>query len=361
MISVVIGGQFGSCGKGAVAAQISHQYEVHVRVGAANAGHTIYTSYDVKPQKHVLQQLPCAAYANPNATLALGPGALISESILLAEIEQNRAWREDFNLPSMQLLIDRRAHIVQYKHVLMEQRTDLANRIGSTSTIAKEGIGTASAARVMRDRDTITVKQHRERLEAIPGVVVGDVVSYLHQEKDYKNILLEGTQGTGLSLTTGFYPYTTSRNTTASGLAADCGLGPGDIDHVIVVLRTFPIRVAGNSGPFYPDSQEIRFSDIGVEPEHTTITQLERRVATFSMWQAVDACRLNTAPKTEIALMFGDYLCPKIAGKEQMINDSSEGLRELQELIYSIQCQTGVKVKLIGTGPYSMIERYRDF
>jgi adenylosuccinate synthase len=369
VITAVVGGQFGSEGKGAVVADLAHLYPIHVRVGAANAGHTFYTGMDASPynsgdervevEKHVVQQLPCAAYANPGATCVLGPGALISIDILREEIKLNDKWRHEHGHDPLRLLVDYRAHIVHEDQIRRESETDLAERIGSTSTKAREGIGQATADRVMREAGCKTALDGHTMLEcwARPMVEVGDAVEFLHLEKEGSNILLEGTQGAGLSITTGYFPYCTSRNTTAAGLAADCGLAPADVDHCVIVMRTYPIRVAGNSGPFYPDSKETTFAEIGVDPETTTVTRLERRVATFSYVQAVDAVRLNRAPSTEIALMFGDYVVPELAGSIDLLkldfpSPEITSLLEIMRLIYE---RTKLPVTMVGTGPHSII------
>lgn len=353
-------------GKGAISAHVGKEYDIHVRVGAANAGHTVYTENRYKltaseKAKHVLQQLPCAAYTNPAADLVLGPGALISSEILATEISQNELWRRRHGLDPLSLGIDWRAHVITSDHIRREQDTDLADRIGSTSTIAREGIGVATAARVMREAECCTAREYEESLLAMArndhsAVYVGDMVEFLHSASQ-SNILLEGTQGTGLSLTTGFPPYTTSRNTTASGLAADCGFGPGDIDKSIIVMRTFPIRVAGNSGPFYSDSEETTFEAIGVEPERTTVTKLVRRVATFSYEQVTDAVRLNRAPETEIALTFADYICPQLYGQTKLAGMSIAETRRLTEFMANIEsASVGVPIRMLGTGPHSVID-----
>lgn len=355
MIAAVVGGQFGSEGKGAVVGHIAEQFGVHVRVGAANAGHSVY----VDGEKHVLQSIPCAAYCAPEAVCVLGPGALISPSILVEEINRNNAWRHERGLDRLELVIDRRAHVIKQEHIDREQQSDLAKRIGSTSTIAREGIGVATAARVMREAGCVTAKDvERDLTDSFADVYVEDSVDVLHEAMGRDtNILLEGTQGTGLSLTTGDFPFLTSRNTTATGLAADCGLGPRHIDEVIAVLRTFPIRVAGNSGPFYPDSQETDFRKIGVQEERTTVTKLVRRIATFSMMQARDAVWLNSA--TRLALTFGDYIAPSLAGVSEFDEDAWQApdVRDLFGLVASIEQITGTSIQWIGTGPDSIIDR----
>ena len=105
-----------------------------------------------------------------------------------------------------------------------------------------------------------------------------------------------------LSLNSGFaYPYCTSREITVSSTLSDVQVHPSYLGKVCVSIRTFPIRVGniidngsivGYSGPFYPDSIELSWEDIGVEPELTTITKRERRVATFSYEQYNKMMRL---------------------------------------------------------------------
>ena len=96
---------------------------------------------------------------------------------------------------------------------------------------------------------------------------------------------------------------------------SDAGLHPSYLGNVMVCIRTYPIRVGniiengkmvGYSGPFYDDSTEITWNDIGVEPEYTTNTKRMRRVCTFSMKQYQKMKRLLRP--THIFLNFVNYL-----------------------------------------------------
>ena len=360
----IVGGQFGSEGKGLIVGHIASQYEAHVRVGAANAGHTLYTVHTCEKrhqpgrhlsschrEKHVMQQVPCAAYANPRASLVIGPGALISPEIFMDEVAKLHRWRVRKELSPPLIRIDKNAHVIQQHHIDAEAQSDLAARIGSTSAIAREGIGTAQAARVSRWKSCIRAADYGPFWDEL-GIVVTDTT---HLLESYQNVLLEGTQGTGLSLTTGSFPYVTSRNTTSAGLAADCGVAPNRLERIIGVFRTYPIRVAGPSGPFAIDSKEIRWEDIGVDPqaERTTVTRKVRRVATFSMQQVRDAVRLNGL--TEIALTFCDYLDPTMGGLQ-----GEPPLRGIvMDLVKEIEHEAGVPVTMLGTGPYTVIDTGR--
>lgn len=370
--SALVGAQFGSEGKGLIAGYIAGHYNTHVRVGAANAGHTLYTwnnsVEEVAPgipeygklEKHVMQQLPCAAYANPDATLVVGPGALISPEIFLDEIDQLRAWRNERGLGPADILVDWRAHVILDEQIAEEAATDLEKRIGSTSATAGEGIGIAQADRVMRHGRCVRFIDWWEYAANIYVEVRQCDVPMRLADSD-RRVLLEGTQGTGLSLTTGEFPYVTSRNTTAAGLAADAGVAPS-FKQVILVARTYPIRVAGNSGPFHAGSHEIEWEDIGVDPasERTTVTKKVRRVATFSLEQIVEAARLNGA--TGIALTFCDYVDPRIAGQSgtaQGVWSSLSAYPDVERMVNLIEQETGVPVIFLGTGPASVIELRR--
>lgn len=358
--AAVVGAQYGSEGKGLIVGHIAKQFGHHVRVGAANAGHTVYTRHgwehhggtEIDYEKHVMQQIPCAAYANPDANLYVGPGALITPEIFKTELDLLNDWRVDRGMHPPMVFVDPRAHVIHRGQILAESVSDLQERIGSTSATAKEGIGAAQADRVMRQATCILAGDYFQDQDWWQQVVLQDVPTYLSLAKD---VLLEGTQGTGLSLTTGNFPYVTSRNTTAAGLCADCGVPP-QLDRIILVARTFPIRVAGNSGPFYADSKEISWESLGVNPENerTTVTKKVRRVATFSVEQIVEAVILNGA--SEIALTFCDYLSPRLAGVTDPGELDTDSDRRVFDLIDEIELATDATVTMLGTGPHSVID-----
>jgi adenylosuccinate synthase len=127
-----------------------------------------------------------------------------------------------------------------------------------------------------------------------------------------KKVLVEGTQGFGLSVYhSDFYPHCTSRDTTAAGFLSEVGLSPRLVTEIVVVFRTFPIRVAGDqAGPL---RDEITWQHIQRESgcphplnEFTSVTNKPRRVARFDWELARHAIRLNRP--TKIAVNGLDYI-----------------------------------------------------
>jgi adenylosuccinate synthase len=114
-----------------------------------------------------------------------------------------------------------------------------------------------------------------------------------------RNVLIEGTQGFGLSLYhSDHYPKTTSRDTSAAGFLSEVGVSPRLVTDIVVVFRTFPIRVAGaQAGPL---GDEITWEQIRAESgypsditEMTTVTNKVRRVGRFDWDLAEKAVKVN--------------------------------------------------------------------
>ena len=103
----------------------------------------------------------------------------------------------------------------------------------------------------------------------------------------------------GLSLYhSGCYPKTTSRDTSAAGCLSECGISPRLVTEIVMVLRTFPIRVAGQqAGPMF---EEIDWETIRRESgyphelaEFTTVTGRLRRVGRFDFALTEKAAAIN--------------------------------------------------------------------
>lgn len=342
-LTVLVGGQYGSEGKGAVAAHIADRYDIHVRVGSPNAGHTIYWN----GEKHVMQVIPCG-WINPKARIVIGSGALINMRLLMKELVHIMQYYPDF---LKRLCIDENAGILDERFHEEEGGVngEMHRRIGSTG----EGVGPARIARLQRDPDKF--RQFKDVAEeyGLEQCIYNNTSGWLawNQDSGY-NILIEGTQGSGLSLLHSHWPYCTSIDTNAAGIISEVGIAPSRVTDVLMVVRTYPIRVAGNSGPM---KNEITWEDISdnigqnVE-ERTTVTKKVRRVAEWDQELFEKSYTLN-AP-TEIALMFADYLDPEISGE----TDPNKVLSSPALCEFLIKNGLDGIVKYIGTGPRTIAE-----
>jgi adenylosuccinate synthase len=318
-VDVVVGGQYGSEGKGQIVSFIAREYDLLVRVGGPNAGHKVWGD---PPFTH--HQLPSGTRYNTSASLLIGPGAVLHVPKLLKEIA-------DCEVDSTRLVIDRNAMVISENDIEAEET--LVKDIGSTGS----GTGAATARRIMgRHLGTRLAKDIPELKPYIGDAFENLQNAYLHGER----ILLEGTQGTGLSIYHGHYPYVTSRDTTAGGCLAEAGIPPNWVRRVLMVVRTYPIRVespkGGTSGPL----NEIGWAEISRRSripvrelyahEKTSTTHRRRRVGEFD-WELLHrAALLNGA--TDIALTFTDYIDVKNRDAFRFEQLTEETIRFIDEV-----------------------------
>src|SRR4029079_5467722 len=74
LVDVLVGGQYGSEGKGNIAYYLAPEYDVLVRVGGPNAGHRVYEERG----PYTFHLLPSRTRVAPRARVVLGPGATLS-------------------------------------------------------------------------------------------------------------------------------------------------------------------------------------------------------------------------------------------------------------------------------------------
>jgi adenylosuccinate synthase len=335
-VTVVVGGQFGSEGKGKVSHLIARDTgaSVSIRVGGPNSGHTVVTP---EGNAVILRQLPTASIL-PEVTCVLGAGSYVNPEQLLAELE----WT---GLTPDRLLIDPRAVVVTQADELREKESPLQRNIGSTQS----GTGSAVLSRIARTGE-VTFAESEPRLKGF----VRPVVTFLRDRlKGGQRVLVEGTQGFGLSvLHSKYYPYVTSRDTTAAGFVSEAGLSPLDVDDVVVVLRAFPIRVSGNSGPL-PD--EITWDEVTAEAgsnspiiEHTSVTKKVRRVARFHPEVVLQAIMVNRP--TRVVLNHVDHVDASCRGADALSPKASGFVDRVELLIEH-------PIAYVGVGPSTMIAR----
>ena len=333
-ISVIVGGQFGSEGKGKVAQYLAAQRAAAavVRIGGSNSGHTGFTT-DGEPE--VLRHLPTAALL-PETRCVLGAGTYVDPDILLEEIMR-------VGLAPERLLIDEKAMIVTEADKEAELAVGLPDRIGSTGS----GTGASVARRVARGFDTPTVRD-------VPALrpYLGDASAALRDLLNaHARVIIEGTQGFGLSvLHSPAFPHTTSRDTSAAGALSEAGLSPLDVDEVVLVIRAHPIRVGGASGPL-PD--EIDWETITRESgasrplaEFTSVTGRLRRVGRFDPSIVRRAITVNRP--SLIVLNHVDYVDARCQDLEALTDTARAFIAETSRDI-------GHRIDMAGAGRTAMV------
>jgi adenylosuccinate synthase len=309
-VQIVTGGQFGSEAKGHVCEVLANMDEdgrtLNIRVGGPNAGHTVY---DAAGNKFAFRHLPVAAVLN-SSMLYIAPGSEVDLQVLYDEMTAVMLAGHDL---SGRVHVSPQATILTERHKEREAQAELRKRVGSTA----KGIGAARAERLWRTADLASTARYRGDLQRAGVIVSDDVVDLaLRQNRD---VLIEGTQGYGLGLHAGFYPFCTATDCRAVDFYAQSGLPLGLRTEVYPVFRTYPIRVAGNSGPLHG---ELTWEDMarkvpGLEPEMTTVTGLIRRIGSWDHQLAADALRANGyGRRVEVrpVLSFVDYLQPSFEG-----------------------------------------------
>ena len=140
-VTVVVGGQFGSEGKGKVAHWLAREQQVEyaIRVGGPNSGHTaVENGCPV-----ALRQLPTPVLTG-GVVGVIPAGAYIDTNVLLREVEEVGLRRD-------QLLIDANAVVIDDSMRAEEREAGLIDAVASTG----QGVGSALARRTMR-RTSIT-------------------------------------------------------------------------------------------------------------------------------------------------------------------------------------------------------------
>ncbi|MCH8801050.1 MAG: adenylosuccinate synthetase [Chloroflexi bacterium] len=330
-VTVVVGGQYGSEGKGKICAHLALTGEADfmVRCGGPNSGHTV----DKDGIVYELMQVP-AGFVNPDVRLLIAAGAIVNPDTLLHEIEL-------CGLDESRIGIDRNTVIIEEADIQTESTGELRARLGTTA----QGVGAAVARRVARVPGVRLAKDVPELRRYVTSV--SEELQTANQSN--RQIVIEGTQGFGLSLYhTEEWPYCTSRDTTAHSFLSEVGLGVRDYS-VVMCLRTFPIRVAGNSGPL---PEEITWEELQAKSRYphsikelTTTTKRLRRVALFNREVVRRAVAANCP--SAVSLHGVDYLDFANRGL-----DSFDGLTtSTREWVSELEAEIGVPVDFVGTGP----------
>jgi len=328
--TVVVCGFFGDTGKGKVTSYLALKDKIAVAAragGGTNAGHTVVH----KGKEYKLRMLP-SAFVYERCRLLMGPGVLVDSDVLLQEARLTGS--------EGRLGVDRQCAIIEPRHIEADKGGHLAKEIGSTGS----GTGPCNAERALRK---VRLARDVPQLEKFLADVPAEVNAAIDEEK---RVLIEGTQGTYLSLYHGTYPYCTSKDVTASAACSDVGVGPTKIDDVVIVFKAFVTRVG--TGPL-PNELSWEESVKRGWAEVATVTGRKRRAAPFNYEMARRAVMLNGA--TQAAVTKIDVLFPGCKG----VTSYEKLPKEAKAFIEKIEGEVGVPVTLIGTGPgaLEMVDR----
>ncbi|MCO4322178.1 adenylosuccinate synthase [Aliidiomarina quisquiliarum] len=319
---VILGTQWGDEGKGKIVDLLTDQATYVVRYqGGHNAGHTLV----IDGEKTVLHLVP-SGILRDNVTCIIGNGVVLSPEALMKEV----VMLESRGIPVRErLLISEACPLILPYHIAVDQAREVAlgeRAIGTTG----RGIGPAYEDKVARRAIRLGDLFHPERLEeklrevmayhnfilreyhqqdeisvdevlahcleyaAIFQPMITDVPGLLDEARlAGKPIMFEGAQGTLLDIDHGTYPFVTSSNTTAGGVATGAGFGPRYLDYVLGIVKAYTTRVG--SGPF-PTELDCEVGQyLGVKGhEFGATTGRKRRTGWFDVVALRRAVQVNS-------------------------------------------------------------------
>lgn len=308
-VDILVGMQYGDCGKGMVCKLLADRAEKKGlsyvwtgRVGAQNAEHRFIH----EACTFCARIFPSAAAYRENILAILGaghcflPGHLFREAIHLG-------------IPLSRVYVDPHAMWLRPEHAQANKET--GDQRGTTGW----GIGVALAEKLRRQPGTRLIGDCADIRQAL-GNRVASVPALLDMLKGPG--LVEGSQGTMLSLNHGHYPFCTGKDVTAPAICAELGISHKRIRHVYGAARMVMMRVSGPSGP--TGGKEITYDAVekrtGLRlPQHrrlqgdsmrwrargSTTEVEEERLFDISLDELQFAMALNGCDR--LALTFADY------------------------------------------------------
>jgi len=274
---VVIGTQWGDEGKGKIVDWLTDRAQGVVRFqGGHNAGHTLV----IAGKKTVLHLIP-SGILRGSVECYIGNGVVLSPQALVQEMKELEAAGVEV---AARLKISEACPLILPYHAALDLAREAAKgaqKIGTTG----RGIGPAYedkvARRAIRLQDLFKPVRFAEKLQELlefhnfvlknfyrcetvdfqktldealafaPRLapLVADVPRGLYEaNRNGKNLLFEGAQGSLLDIDHGTYPFVTSSNCVAGAAAAGAGIGPMHLHYVLGITKAYSTRVG--SGPF---------------------------------------------------------------------------------------------------------------
>lgn len=275
---IVLGAQWGDEGKGKMTDYLAEEANVVVRFqGGNNAGHTVV----VGDKEYKLHLIPSGILYEDKLNV-IGNGVVVDPKALFEEVDYLEG--VGVKVTPEKLIISDRAHLIMPYHKVLDRLKEKArgkNDIGTTG----KGIGPCYTDKFERCgirvcdlmHEEVFTEKLKENIEMknayITKVLGGEALNFDEILKEYlefgkklkpfvqdtsvrvyddikadKTVLFEGAQGMLLDIDYGTYPYVTSSNTTAGGVANGVGIGPNMITNAVGIAKAYTTRVG--KGPF---------------------------------------------------------------------------------------------------------------
>ena len=319
---VVLGTQWGDEGKGKIVDLLTDKAKYVVRYqGGHNAGHTLV----IDGEKTVLHLIPSGVLRD-NVKCMIGNGVVLCPKALMTEIKMLEAK----GIPVRErLLISDACPLILPYHTALDAAREIARGAKAIGTTGR-GIGPAYedkvARRGLRVGDLFCAETFAVKLKEImeyhnfslvnyykvepvsyeevlaDALAVADIIKKMTADiseildqarKSGESIMFEGAQGTLLDIDHGTYPYVTSSNTTAGGVATGCGVGPRHLDYILGITKAYTTRVG--SGPFPTELHDEVGNHLGtVGHEFGATTGRERRCGWFDAVAMHRAIQVNS-------------------------------------------------------------------
>lgn len=413
---VILGAQWGDEGKGKITDYLAETAEVVVRFqGGNNAGHTVEVG-DVTYKLHLIP----SGIINGNKLNIIGNGVAFDPAAFFKEVEYLRA--KGLDITEKNLLVSDRAQVIMPYHRVLDRLKEAARGSEDIGTTGK-GIGPAYTDKyersgirvcdllsetVLRKKLELNVmEKNRYIVEVLGGepvdleAIYEEYAAYGKRLKPYvkdtsvvlydeirknRKVLFEGAQGMLLDIDYGTYPYVTSSNTTAGGVASGSGIGPNMIEKAIGVTKAYTTRVG--KGPFPTELEDETGEWIREKGhEYGTTTGRSRRCGWLDLVIVKTAIRvsgLTSLVLTKIDTLAGlpsirictgyrlhgqviDYvpasledlaLCEPIYEELPGWDDSVATATSMEEMhpnakryIERIEALTGIQVSIVSVGP----------
>ncbi|MBW1909876.1 MAG: adenylosuccinate synthase [Deltaproteobacteria bacterium] len=320
--TVVVGTQWGDEGKGKVVDLLTAKADLIVRFqGGNNAGHTLV----VEGRQFIFHIIPSGILYDDKKCL-IGNGLVVDPEVLLEEIKGLK--EAGIVVSPNRLSLSDKAQIIMPYHKAIDLAREAAkgrDKLGTTG----RGIGPCYEDKVARtgvravdltEPDTLEEKirvnlkeknfylteffgaeplevqpildRYLEMGETLTPFITDVSVELAEGLKANMKILFEGAQGTHLDIDHGTYPFVTSSNPVSGAACAGAGIGPGQLHHVMGIVKAYTTRVG--AGPFVTELTDETGDYIQERgAEFGATTGRRRRCGWLDLVIVRDSARLN--------------------------------------------------------------------